>query len=144
MTVSFIKQKLEDILITGYTELGEIAYFSPMMWWVYLKTENNYILLTSNDGTISIEEKSSIECNFDIEDGDLFTISSFSKLAYGTISKVDFFYFDDTRIGAIGIGLSNDYILLDAISLNGFDIRQALDRDVVIENRKSMRIVSIE
>jgi len=143
MYISLVNKNIEDIIISGYTELGKIAHFSPMMWWVYLKLEdNNYILLTSNDGNISIEKKDHIECSFDIEEEDIFTISSFSKSDYGLISKIDFFYDYNSNLISVGIEISENYILFDSLNFDGFAIKEQLNRDTVIKNSKHKNIVT--
>ncbi len=147
MTTSLVGKNIVDIIISGYTELGEIAHFSPMMWWVYLKLgDDNYILLTSNDGNISVDNKKHIECNFDIEDEDLFTISSFSKSEYGLISKMDLFYDDNSNLVSVGIEISenNNYIFFDALDFDGFIIKEQFNRDAIIKSEvyKGIKTIS--
>ncbi len=136
MITSLINKCIEDIVLSGYTELEEIAHFSPMMWWVYLKLEDNsYILLSSNDGSISIENKEYIECNFDIEEEDLFTISSYSKSEYGTISKVDLFYDSNSNLISLGIEINKSkYLLFDSLDFDGFKIKEDVNRDDIRKN----------
>lgn len=135
--MNLLHRKLEDIIISGYTEVDKVAKFSPLMSWVYLEMEvGDYVLLSSNSGNISIEDKVQIECKFDVEE-DMFTVSSIIKTGawYGLITKVDLFY--DTYSNLLALGLvileNKNYIFFDAICLDGFEIQEGLDRNQVIQ-----------
>lgn len=116
-----INYELKDIIVSGYSEKQENFYlFSPMYWWIYLQFDNFYIVLDSNSGHITTKIADKIECYFDIEEEDKFTVFSHSKCEYGCVLKVELF--TDEKKNLIGIGLifNNHYILFNALDINGF------------------------
>jgi hypothetical protein len=145
MIEKIINKKVEDIIVSGYSEKHQNFYnFSPMLWWIYVKFKNSYIVFSSNDGNILIEEHLEIICNFDIEEDDLFTISSLSKKEYGIVSLVDLIYDDFKNLIKIGILFSeeSEYILFDSLDFEGFLIEYT-NRDVVLENLKKEQLKTL-
>ena len=67
---------IEDIFLSGFVEReGEISVFKPMFWWCFLKLDNGKIIeISSNDGNIKLVETPKINCNFDLEEEDIFCI----------------------------------------------------------------------
>ena len=87
-----LDKNLVDIITTGYTEKRSDFYvYSPMLWWLYLKFENTYLCLTCNSGTITAGKAEKIVCNFDIDEDDVFTISSLSKAILALSIKLIYF-----------------------------------------------------
>lgn len=81
---------IEDIFLSGFVEReGEISVFKPMFWWCFLKLDNGKIIdISSNDGNIKLVETPKINCNFDLEEEDLFCIMSHSPIEnYGRIME---------------------------------------------------------
>ena len=83
---------IEDIFLSGFVEReGEISVFKPMFWWCFLKLDNGKIIeISSNDGNIKLVETPKINCNFDLEEEDIFCIMSHSPIEnYGRIYLFD-------------------------------------------------------
>ena len=83
---------IEDIFLSGFIETdGEIPIFKPMFWWCFLKLDNGKIIeISSNDGNIKLVETPKINCNFDLEEEDIFCIMSHSPIEnYGRIYLFD-------------------------------------------------------
>ena len=114
-----------------------------MLWWLYLKLENTYLCLTCNSGTITASKAEKIVCNFDIDEDDIFTISSLSKSDFGIINQIDLFYDAYSNLIALGIQISKDdtyhlidssYIFINAMDNNGFIVEMTKERNVIIES----------
>ncbi len=138
-----INGSLDKIIITGYTEKKDIYEFKPMFWWLYLEIDNKLILLDTNDGDILIKQVASIDCQFDIEEDDWFTISSWSKEEYGIINFIDLFYDENGNLIYIGMGLQEGtkYIFFDSLCIDGFEINQYYKRHDLI---KALRFSEIK
>lgn len=118
-------KKIEDILISGYIEKGNKYYFfQPLLYWIFLMLDNGQIIeLYSGYGNIKLNKIKEIKCNFDIEDEDIFCLTSFSKEDYGTIEDIK--TYSDTKGNICKIEIKTDIkdIILDASSsFNGFKI----------------------
>lgn len=145
MLKNILNKKLQDIIVSGYSEKQENFYiFSPMLWWLYLKFDDAYLILFSNDSNITIEDSELINCYFDIEEGDLFTISSISKMDYGIISLIDLFYDDYENLIKIGINFleASKYLLIDSVDFNGFIVEHQT-REIAMRNHDSKKIITI-
>ena len=122
MFSTYINQELIDIIISGYSE-KENSYliFTPMYRWVYLKFEEQYLILNANDGDIKANKDSEVKCLFDIEENDLFTVFSVLNQEYDNVLKnVDYFYDSSSNLIQIGLQLQNRYIFFDSLTINGF------------------------
>jgi len=142
MLRGLLGENLEDIIVTGYSEKHSKFYiYSPMLWWLYLKFKNTYILL-SCDSNLLLSETKEIVCNFDLDEGDVFTISSISKTSFGIINQIDLFYDARDNLIAVGIEILRDntylanslYIFIDSIDYNGFIVEMTKERDIILES----------
>ena len=114
-----------------------------MLWWLYLKLENTYLCLTCSSGTITASKAEKIVCNCDIDEDDIFTISSLSKSDFSIINQMDLFYDAHSNLIALGIQLTKDdnyhlidslYIFIDAMDNNGFIVEMTKKRNVILES----------
>lgn len=124
--IHYKNKLLEDILISGYIESRENNYFfKPMNWWVFLKLENNEIIeFYSDDGNIKIKNIEKIECYFDIEEEDMFCLSSFYSGDCGIIENVNYYSNSEGEIYKIEIKTTTINIVFDAVSsFSGFEIK---------------------
>jgi hypothetical protein len=129
MLKNFINHHINDIIISGYTEkINSTYFFRPMNWWVYLIMDKNIIELFSGDGNILIKKIEVINCNFDIEDDDIFTLTSFTKEDIGLMQNIEYYYDDDKNLVKILIFTSNLMIEFDALSLDGFQILTKINK----------------
>lgn len=135
MIRKILAEEIDDIFVSGYTEHTETYYkFSPLFWWVYIKYNEKYLVLSSNDGTISYEYCKAIECRFDIENQDLFTITSISKNKFGKVSLLDLIYDEFENLVSIGIFIfeNQQYLFFDSINVNGFIIKESQKREIFL------------
>src|SRR5690242_2603728 len=102
-----INKRVKDIYVTGYSEVrDDFNFFSAMLWWYYIEFENHFLCLESNEavGMLDISLHQKIRCNFEIEDGDIFTVTSIYKESNSELIGFDLFYGrDDLKPYALGI-----------------------------------------
>lgn len=135
MFEKYINIELKDIIISGYTEKDENKYiFNLMQWWVYLKFDHYYVILNSNDGNITFEEQEDVICKFDIEEEDLFTISSWNNplgKEYGPIQKIETYYDMSENLVGLGLKVPQFYLLFNALNIDGFTINVAVNDELI-------------
>ena len=119
----YINFHIDDIMVSGYTEkINAVYYFKPMYWWIYLIIDNKIIELSANDGNITIREIDKINCNFDIEEEDIFTLTYFTAKDLGFIQNIEYCYDDYKNLIKIMIFTSNFEIEFDSMSIEGFEM----------------------
>ena len=117
---------IEDIFLSGFVEReGEISVFKPMFWWCFLKLDNGKIIeISSNDGNIKLVETPKINCNFDLEEEDIFCIMSYSSVKnYGRIINMSYLFDKAGNIITLKIETSTHCIQINATtSFDGLEI----------------------
>ena len=117
---------IQDIFISGYVEkLADLHIFKPMTWWLFLKLDNGKIIeFSANYGDIKVRKIPQIQCNFDIEEGDIFCIMPFSTIEnYGVITDFQNKFDKKGNVIQVIIKTTDYFIVLDAISsFEGFEI----------------------
>lgn len=130
-----INAKIKNIYVTGYSEVrNDFNFFSPMFWWYYLEFKDYFLCLDTSDETkemqIFISQK--IQCNFDIEEEDIFTITSVNKETSSEIADFDIFTAKySSNIVALGILFKDEkYVFFDSLNWDGIiigDIKNKLN-----------------
>ena len=117
---------IEDIFLSGFIETdGEIPIFKPMFWWCFLKLDNGKIIeISSNDGNIKLVETPKINCNFDLEEEDIFCIMSHSPIEnYGRIIDMRYLFDETGNVVTLKIETSSHRIQINATtSFAGLEI----------------------
>ena len=117
---------IEDIFLSGFVEReGEISVFKPMFWWCFLKLDNGKIIeISSNDGNVKLVETPKINCNFDLEEEDIFCIMSHSPIEnYGRIIDMRYLFDETGNLVTLKIETSSHRIQINATtSFEGLDI----------------------
>lgn len=134
-----INQNIKDVYVTGYSELRDgFNFFSPMWWWYFVELDNCLLCLDSSDETkeLQIYLCENIKCNFDIEEDDIFTVSSVEKDITAQIMEFELFYSKkSSNICALGILLkSNKYILFDSLTWSGITIGNEKNKNDFLQN----------
>ena len=81
---SCLDTEIEDIFVTGYSEIREnYNYFSSMSFY-YIKFRDFFLCVSSdsNTGVLRFDLQEEIECDFEIEEEDVFTISTVNNEDY--------------------------------------------------------------
>ena len=124
MLDKLLNLQINDIIITGYTEqIDNVYLFRPMNWWAYLIVDKKIIEFFSDDGSIILKEVEKIGCNFDIEENDLFTLTSITKENLGIIQDIEYNYDNRKNLNKIVLKTSSMIISFDALSIEGFQIK---------------------
>ena len=119
----YINCHIDDIMISGYTEkINSVYLFVPLYSWIYLIVDKKTVELYGNYGDIVIKEIEEINCNFDIEEDDIFTLTYFTTKDLGFIRNIEYCYDDYKNLIKITIFTSNFEIEFDSISFEGFEI----------------------
>ena len=129
-----INKKVKDIYVTGYSEVrSNFNFFSPTLWWYYIEFDNYFLCVKSDEtkGMLQISTHREIQCNFDIEEEDIFTVSSINKETYSKVIRFDLFCGnDDSNIYALGIFFENNkYTFFDSLNLDGIIVGNENDKD---------------
>ena len=71
-----LNKKINSIIVSGYTEyINGKYFFQPMYSWIFLEIKDNeFAKFSSNDGDITVNLISEVNCPFEIEKSDIFLI----------------------------------------------------------------------
>lgn len=139
---SCLNKEIEEIFVTGYSEIKEgYNYFEPMLWWYYIKFEDSFLCISDSDiGVLKFNFQKEIKCNFDIEEEDVFMVSTVNTADYSgqkIISYDVFFGSRDNHIYGIGIQCednkylhkNNKYIFFDLLSFDGIEFGNKAEKE---------------
>lgn len=124
-----------------------------MNWWYYVVFKHLLVCLSSDIriGMLNVDIHQKIKCNFEIEDGDKFTISRIDSINQGhydgwIIDEIELFFgtYHPHEPAALGFlckdfngGFErNMYIFFDAMTLNGIEIGNEKDRDLFLTDNR--------
>jgi hypothetical protein len=136
-----LHRAIKDIYVTGYSEdRGGFYVFSAMPWWYYIEFDNEFLCLAVENDSVQIQPLicKKIQCNFDIEKEDLFTIASIRKEPFSEIIGFDLVLNRSSSvISALGIELMNDdYIFFDALTWDGIKISNAVGKHKYLKDER--------
>lgn len=151
---SCLNKTIEDIFVTGWTEVREnYNYFSTMGWWYYVQFDGLLVCLLSNTttGMMQFDIHSEIKCNFEIEDDDIFTVMRVNSINQGyydgwKVADIDLFFgeFFPQEPAALGFeckyfngGIEKTkYIFFDAMTLDGIEVGDEKDKNLFLEDKR--------
>ena len=127
-----LDKEIEEIFVTGYSEIRESCNYFSSMDFYYIKFEDFFLRIStdSNIGVLKFNRQTEIKCDFEIEEEDVFTISTVNKENYSgqkVVSYDVFFGNNDSHIYAIGIQFEDNkylhkqhkYIFFSCLSFEG-------------------------
>ena len=103
-----INKNVKDIYVTGVAGVkNDYNFFTTLQWWYYIKFEEFFLLLSCDPTTLGIIEfsvENKIKPNFEIEEGEHFTVASVNSDNYSKIVGYDLFYGKhDSKLYGLGI-----------------------------------------
>jgi hypothetical protein len=138
---SCLNREIEEIFVTEYSEIREdYNYFSSMSFY-YIKFADFFLRISSdsNIGVLKFHTQKKIQCNFEIDEEDIFTISTVNKEDYSgqkVVAYDVFFGNDDNHIYGIGIQFEdNKYVHKD----NKYIFFSCLSFDEIIFGNEDIR-----
>lgn len=153
---SCLNEEIEEIFVTGYSEIRKgYNYFSSMDFY-YIKFEEFFLRIysDSNIGVIKIDFQKEIQQDFEIEEEDIFTISTVNKVDYSSQKVVGydvFFGNDDSHIYGLGIQCEDNkyidkhhkYLFFSCLSFDGiiFGDRREMEK---LLNDDRFRLIRLE
>lgn len=123
-----LNKNVKDIFVTGVCEVkNDYSFFTALLWWYYIEFEKYFLCVSSDEttlGGIEFSSLSKIQPNFEIEEGEIFTVTSINKENYSKIVAYDLFYGKhDSNLYGLGIKFKdNKYVFFDSISIHGIEI----------------------
>lgn len=125
MFSKFLNKEIVGIIVSGYTEVSNgFHFFQPMYDWIFLETnEYQFIKLSSNYGNIKADIINNIDCNFEIEDNDIFTLMYIENENLGTIERINYRKDKEDNLIEIDIVTSKKNIIFDSLTIDGFKIK---------------------
>lgn len=149
-----LNKKIEDIYVTGWTEIREnYSYFSTMDWWYYIQFQDLLLCISSDTtkGMMQFDIQKEIKCNFEIENDDKFTIMRVNNInqkhydgwkIYGL--ELFFGNYFPQEPAALGFeckdfngGFETDrYIFFDVMTLDGIEVGDEKNRDKFLEDKR--------
>ena len=151
-----INKTIEEIYVTGWTEVKDgINFFEPMDFYYYVKFEDFFICIESNDSKgMQFYLHREIQCFFeeDLENDEPFTIMTVNKEDYSTEKIIGFelFYDEHDYLWALGTklentdqyyGIKNRYIFFNALNIDGIILGHKRDKDYYFGDNKRFRLV---
>lgn len=145
-----LNKEIKEIYVTGWTEIREkYHYFSTMDWWYYIEFENYFLCIEASQtiGTIKLHMHQNIQCNFEIEEADIFTVKAINNKTYlgQEVVEYDLFYSNsDHELFALGIQFednrylhkNNQYVFFNSLTWDGIAIGDERDkRDFLKDER---------
>ncbi len=145
-----LNKELKNIYVTGYSEVkDEFNFFSPMNWWYYLEFADCFLCIESSQttGVIELHIHQNIQCNFDIEKVDIFTVAMINNenylgkkivafdLIYGTFDPGLFalgLQFEDRRYAY----QNNKYVYFNSLNFDGIEVGDKSNRDELLEDKR--------
>jgi len=145
-----LNKEIRGIYVTGYSEVKEdYNLFSTMDWWYYIEFENFFLCIASSQarGMIQLYICPNIQCNFELYDGDVFTVAPINNKIYlgQEIVSYDLIYGNfDTELFALGIQFKdnryvhkdNKYVFFDSMTFDGIEVGVEKDRDRLLEDNR--------
>lgn len=131
-----LNKDIKDIYVTGWTEIREnYHYFSTMDWWYYIEFENFFLCIEAlpTIGTIRLRIEKGIQCNFEIDEDDIFTVKTIDNKTYlgQEIVEFDLFYSNNNHeLFALGIQFKDNkyvhkdskYVFFNSLNFDGIEI----------------------
>jgi hypothetical protein len=138
---SYINKDIKDIYVTGYSEIKtNFNFFSAMLWWHYIEFEDDFLCLDSSNEVeqLQIYSCENFKCNFEIEEGDVFTVASIKKdISSKIISFEVFCNKESSKITALTILLKNsNYIFFDSLTWNGIDVGNKTNKNSYLQDNR--------
>ena len=119
-----LNKEINSIIVSGYTEnINGKYFFQPMYSWIFLEIKNNeFAKFSSNDGDITVNLISEVNCPFEIEESDIFTFMYISDENLGIITNIE--YIRDRLNNLIEINIITDKknIRLNSLTIDGFEV----------------------
>lgn len=119
-----LNKEINSIIVSGYTEhINGKYFFQPMYSWIFLEIKNNeFAKFSSNDGDITVNLISEVNCPFEIEDSDIFTFMYISDENLGIITNIE--YIRDRLNNLIEMNIMTDKknIRLNSLTIDGFEV----------------------
>ena len=146
----FINKETKEIYLTGWSDVGKnFNTFHAMLWWYYIEFENCFICIESSQsvGTIQVSIHKNIQCNFDIDESDIFTVSSVNEIDYSGQKIIDYdliFDKENHDIYAIGIQFydnkyshkNHKYAFFNSLSLDGIIFGNERDKEHFLSDQR--------
>lgn len=150
---SCLDKTVQDIFVTGWTEIQDkYYYFSAMGWWYYFQFDDLLFCLSAQDnGMLHVDIQEEIKCNFDIEDEDEFTIMRVNSVNEGyytgwKVVGVELFFGDYYPQEPAAVGFQckyfNEgsekigYIFFDAMNIDGIVVGDEKLKKLFLEDER--------
>jgi hypothetical protein len=144
-----LNKEIKEVYVTGYSEIRDgYNFFSTMNWWYYLEFEGFFLCVASSTtvGMIELYIHQSIQKNFELDNGDIFTVSPINKQDYlgQEVIGYDLIYDFDHQLFALGIQFKdnryldkhNKYVFFNSLTLDGFEVGDEKDKDIFLEDTR--------
>ncbi len=151
---SCLNKSIKDIYVTGWTEVREnYNCFSTMDWWCYVQFDHLLLCFSSDTtkGMLQVDIHQKIECNFEIEDDDEFTVMRINNINQGhyngwVITDIELFFgnYYPQEPAALGFECkdfnggveTNRYIFFDAMTIDGIEVGDEKDKTSFLEDKR--------
>jgi len=143
-----LNKEIREIYVTGFSEVrSDFNFFSTMDWWYYVEFEDCFLCIETSQtiGTIELHIHQNIQCNFEIQEDDIFTVKAINNTDYRgqKIVAYDLFYgVPDSELFAFGIQFEDPrtldkrdrYVFFDSLTFDGIEVGDRRKRDRYLED----------
>jgi len=144
-----LNKTANELYVTGFSEKKEEYFlYTEMNWWYFLEFESEYLCVScsTTEGMLTVSIREKITCNFEVADGDLFTVAPYNgeRIDGHKIVGFDLVYGDfDPRLAGLGIHLKDvkyrsprdHYVFLNSMNWDGIEIGTEDLLDALLEDK---------